>query len=54
MYWNIYYNLTFADKKNSVIRIIVTYAGAAAAEFSSRAIPTVLQTSGFMGWYISF
>jgi len=34
--------------------MIVIYAGAAAAEFSSRAVPAVLQTSGFMGRYISF
>jgi hypothetical protein len=33
--------------------MIVTYAGAAAAEFSSRAVPAVLQTLGFTGRYIA-
>lgn len=37
----------------SLISIIVIYAGAAAAEFSSRAVPAVLQTLVFMGRYIS-
>jgi len=31
----------------------ITYAGAAAAEFSSRAVPAVLQTLGFATRYIS-
>lgn len=34
-------------------RMIVTYAGAAAAEFSSRAVPAILQTLGFTDRYIA-
>lgn len=33
--------------------MIVTYVGAAAAEFSSSAVPAFLQTLGVMGRYVS-